>query len=54
MANRTLEIYESHLGGSGLCASSGIKKLEHDVSETGSLSVLNHWTCSERPLYYLN
>jgi hypothetical protein len=25
--------------GSGLCSSFGIKKLEHDVSETGSVSV---------------
>jgi hypothetical protein len=27
--------------GSGLCPSSGIMELEHDVSETGSVSVLS-------------
>jgi hypothetical protein len=26
--------------GSGLCPSSGIKKLEHDIAETGSVSIL--------------
>jgi hypothetical protein len=26
--------------GSGLCTSSGIKKLEHDISETRSVSIL--------------
>jgi hypothetical protein len=28
---------------SGLCPSFGIKKLEHDISETGSVSILRLW-----------